>query len=96
MTEGDGVEEEIKAAERYLRQRFAEVIQQADAGVITDAKAAAYMYREIRALLTDGHKTAYVKQTIRRRALAVQVVIDIVNQFDIKAPEIFNKRTWAQ
>ena len=96
MTEGDGVEEEIKAAERYLRQRFAEVIQQADAGVITDAKAAAHMYGEIRALLTDGHKTAYVKQTIRRRALAVQVVIDIVNQFDIKAPEIFNKRTWAQ
>ena len=90
------MDEEIKAAEQYLRQRFADVIQQADAGVITDAKAAAFMYGEIRALLADGQKTKYASQTNRKRALAVQIVIDIVNQYDIKAPEIFNKRTWTQ
>ena len=90
------MDEEIKAAEQYLRQRFADVIQQADAGVITDAKAAAFMYGEIRALLADGQKTKYASKTNRKRALAVQIVIDIVNQYDIKAPEIFNKRTWTQ
>lgn len=87
------MEEEVKAA---LRQHFADVIQQADAGIITDAKAAAYMYGEIRAQLADGKKPKYNKPPLNKRALAVQIVIDTVNQYGIKAPEIFNKGTWTE
>ena len=90
------MDEEKRAATQYIREKFADVIQQADAGAITDAQAAAFIYGEIRKLIADGHKSDYAKRIVKKRSLAVQIAIDLVKEYDIKAIEIFNKRTWVE
>ena len=81
---------------RMLKENYAAAIQKANAGIITDAQAAAAIYADILKRLEDSHETAYVKKIVQKRPLAIQIIIDLVEEYDVKAIEIFNKRTWEK
>jgi len=85
-----------KAFVRMLKEAYGDAIQKADGGVITDAQAAAAIYGDIRLRIAKEHETGYVKKIIKKRQIAVQIILDLVKEYDVKAIEIFNKRTWEQ
>ena len=83
-----------KTFAQLLKEHYADAIRKADGGVITDAQAAAAIYPDIRKRLAGKNETGYVRRIIQKRPLAVQIIIDLVKEYDVKAIEIFNKGTW--
>lgn len=85
-----------KAFAAALKETYGDAIQKADGGVITDAQAAAAIYADIRKRIAGKNETGYVRRIVQKRPLAVQIIIDLVKEYDVKAIEIFNKGTWGK
>lgn len=85
-----------KAFSAELKETYGDAIQKADSGVITDAQAAAAIYADIRKRIAGKNETGYVRRIVQKRPLAVQIIIDLVKEYDVKAIEIFNKGTWEK
>lgn len=85
-----------KAFAAALKETYGDEIQKADGGVITDAQAAAEIYADIRKRIAGKNETGYVRRIVQKRPLAVQIIIDLVKEYDVKAIEIFNKGTWEK
>ena len=88
------MDEKVFAA--ALKETYGDAIQKADGGVITDAQAAAAIYADIRKRIAGKNETGYVRRIVEKRPLAVQIIIDLVKEYDVKAIEIFNKGTWEK
>ena len=85
-----------KAFAAALKEAYAEAIRKADGGVISDAQAAAAIYADIRKRIAGKNETGYVRRIVQKRPLAIQIIIDLVKEYDVKAIEIFNKGTWEK
>lgn len=85
-----------KAFADALKEAYADAIQKADGGVITDAQAAAAIYADIRKRIAGKRETGYVRRIVQKRPVAIQIIIDLVKEYDVKAIEIFNKGTWEK
>ena len=75
--------DEEKTFAQLLKEHYAEAIKKADGGVITDAQAAAAIYADIRKRLAGKSDTRYVRRIIQKRPIAVQIIIDLVKEYDV-------------